>query len=152
MDNAMIRRAAGGARRHKLDGWGDGSAYRNHPCWVRRGPFVFVDHWTTSNKTTVYLLTEPTTTIKAGCNDSWGNGCPLPVPADGNLIAIFAWGKWQIEGPWQEVCDRALAQVLDEVDAAKAKLVEARKQAQREAQAAKIHYEQALRNHYQQLA
>lgn len=115
MESKLLDRAIYGAHRYKLDGSGEGSAFRSHRYWVRRGPFVFVsghhnwgDYW-------VLLLTEPEAEITPGSTDSCGYGNPDPKPSDGEAVRIWDRGSWKIEGPWQDDCERVLQLILRDV-------------------------------------
>lgn len=149
LKNKQVHHLPSAARALKLKGVGDGSAYRSHPCWVRRGQFLIVDHWHTDNHCHISLITEPDAIVRAGCNDSRGSGNPFPVVDKGELVGIWSCGSWTMDGPWQ-------ADVLAMVEELEAEIKEARQQIEAEQAAEsqkraqeKLGREEAIRQQYQ---
>ena len=152
LKNNQVHHLPSAARAIKLKGVGEGSAYRSHPCWVRRGQFLIVDHWRTDNVCHISLITEPDAIVRAGSNDSWGSGNPFPFVDNGELVKIWDTGRWTMDGPWQ-------ADVLAMVEALEAEIKEARQKIeaehvaeQQKREQEKREREDAIRQKYQESA
>lgn len=118
-----IERVSREARTYNLPGWGDGSAFRCHPCWVRRGQLVLVNEWHTSGSCHVLVVSDPDARVYAGCNDSFSRGSPWPKSDKGTLTRVWA-GGWLIEGPWQAALEPLLDTLDAEINAAKERIAE----------------------------
>lgn len=152
LKNNQVHHLPSAARALKLKGVGSGSAYRSHPCWVRRGQFLIVDHWRTDQQCHISLITEPDAVVRAGCDDSWGSGNPFPKVDKGELVGIWSFGKWIMDGPWK-------ADVLAMVEGLESEIKEARQRVEEEHTAErlkrkqeKLEREEAIRKQYQKSA
>lgn len=104
------------ARRYKLLGYWEGSAYRDHPCGVIRGQLILASHWSTHSYCHASVMTQPEEGLKPWCNDSWAYGDPYPHPKKGGEIKIYWSGRWQFaEGPWQDETWKILMDLENEI-------------------------------------
>lgn len=140
------------ARNYGLPGCGSGSAHGCHPCWIRRGQLLLVSHWHVDDLCHVSVISVPTATVFAGCNDSRAYGNPWPQVDKGTLTKVWYAGQWQIDGPWQDELPKLLDTLEAEIAVAKAAKEEKERAAAEQREQERLTKEAGLRAAYQSTA
>lgn len=121
------------ARRFRLPGWWDGSAYQSHPVGIHRRGIIYTDHWHVSDHCTAKVVLDPSSPMAERCHDSCANGNPYLRPERGGTLTVYDSGRWVGEdGPWREQVVEEMDRLRSEVAAAE--LVLASKKAEEERQ------------------
>lgn len=109
------------SREYRLPGWGDGSAFCCHPCWIRRGQLLLVSHWHVDDTCHVSVITDPEAVVRAGMDNSRAHGDPWPVVNKGEIVLVWD-DRFRINGPWEAALPKLLDELEAEIAAAKEKL------------------------------
>jgi hypothetical protein len=135
IDHHRVDRIIRECREYKLKGWDDGSAYRSHPVWIRRGQLLLVSHWHVDDICHVSVITDPAACVRSGMDDSLAHGNPFPKVDKGTLESVWYCGGWKVEGPWCQELERLLDELDVEIKDAKAvrERIQNEERAQREA-------------------
>ena len=109
------------ARHYRLPGAWSGSAFRSHPCGVVRNGIIFANAWNTNNYCHAEVLLDPTSPIKPGMNAPAAYGDPYPHPERGGTLRVYWTGSWSgDDGPWRKIIVDTLAELVAEIEVAKA--------------------------------
>lgn len=105
------------ARDLRCEGNWFGSSHGYHPRGIRRGPFLFVNEWSTHNYCKVYLSQDPEAEWldAEDCPRAWGvRAIPKPK-GEVKLIQVWSSGSWLKTGPWCEKINEILWNLETEI-------------------------------------
>lgn len=130
--------ALAAARRHKLRGWWQGSAFRSHPCGVIRNGIIFANQWNTNGYCYAEVILDPTSPIRFGQNDPAVSGDPYPRPERGGTLRVYYTGQWsQEDGVWRDIILATLDDLEREIS--EANNIQIQKDEQHRSEAAAAH-------------
>lgn len=110
------------ARRHKLPGYWEGSAYCHHPCGVVRRGIIYTNEWNTNNYCSAEVMLDPTSPLAPRCRNPRAYGDPSCRPERGGTLRVYSDGNWsKDDGPWRAEILRTLEDLRREIAEAEAR-------------------------------
>lgn len=102
------------ARRRRVPGWWEGSAYRSHPCGLVVDTILFTNFWHVDNISSIEITDGLGWDVAGVHKAPRFHGDPHPKPIEGGALRVWWCGRWS-DAQYEEALRPRVLEILTSV-------------------------------------